>query len=71
MSTPAELRRILEIRAVGRRMGLPDAVVGSYCQSMRDGDCIWEHCPQNRDGEPAKTGRHCPLDMHAEERGHQ
>jgi len=27
-----------------------------------DGDCYWENCPQLRDGEPEKSGRHCPLD---------
>lgn len=33
------------------------------CHGARDGECSWELCPQNRDGEPAKTGRHCPLDV--------
>jgi hypothetical protein len=28
-----------------------------------DGDCYWSQCPQLRDGEPGKTGRHCPLDV--------
>lgn len=32
------------------------------CHAGRDGDCFWEKCPQIRDGEPAKTGRHCPRD---------
>lgn len=32
------------------------------CHAMRDGDCAWEGCPQDRDGEPARSGRHCPLD---------
>lgn len=32
------------------------------CRGARDGECIWEHCPQLRDGEPEKSGRHCPLD---------
>jgi hypothetical protein len=32
------------------------------CRANRDGDCDWKDCPQHRDGEPAKTGRHCPLD---------
>ena len=32
-----------------------------HCHAGQDGDCIWEHCPQNRDGEPMKSGRHCPL----------
>ena len=32
------------------------------CQSGRDGDCNWNKCPQNRDGEPSASDRHCPLD---------
>lgn len=31
------------------------------CHAARDGDCDWANCPQNRDGEPGKTGRSCPL----------
>lgn len=32
------------------------------CRSSSDGDCCWQNCPQLRDGEPVKSGRHCPLD---------
>lgn len=32
------------------------------CHAGKDGDCIWDKCPQNTDNEPEKTGRHCPLD---------
>lgn len=32
------------------------------CQADRDGDCHWKHCPQLRDGEPKRSGRHCPHD---------
>lgn len=32
------------------------------CHADRDGDCNHPNCPQLRDGEPAKTGRHCPID---------
>jgi hypothetical protein len=32
------------------------------CHANRDGDCSWKDCPQLRDGEPKKTGRHCPFD---------
>lgn len=32
------------------------------CHADRDGDCTWVECPQLRDGEPEKSGRHCPLD---------
>lgn len=36
---------------------------GERCHACRDGDCIDDRCPQNRDGEPVKSGRHCPLDV--------
>ncbi|VVE79330.1 gp41 [Pandoraea sputorum] len=36
------------------------------CAAGRDGDCSHDQCPQIRDGEPAKSGRHCPLDTGAE-----
>ena len=40
------------------------------CRSGGDGDCIWKHCPQLRDGEPKKSGRHCPLDnRHSDKKG--
>lgn len=32
------------------------------CQADDDDDCQWEGCPQLRDNEPYKSGRHCPLD---------
>jgi hypothetical protein len=32
------------------------------CHAHEDGDCTWKECPQNRDDEPNKSGRHCPLD---------
>jgi hypothetical protein len=32
------------------------------CASARDGECVNLQCPQLRDGEPGKSGRHCPLD---------
>ncbi len=31
------------------------------CASDNDGDCVHKECPQLRDGEPAKSGRSCPL----------
>lgn len=37
------------------------------CQADRDGECIHPDCPQIRDGEPEKTGRHCPLDHYEDE----
>jgi len=33
------------------------------CQAGKDGDCIWNLCPQVRDNEPSRSGRHCPLDF--------
>lgn len=32
------------------------------CHADRDGECQWSECPQLRDNEPHKTGRHCPYD---------
>lgn len=32
------------------------------CHADCDDHCEWENCPQIRDGEPEKSGRHCPLD---------
>lgn len=61
-----EMRRELELVCRKHNIHPPD-----YCHSQRDGDCIWDGCPQNRDGEPRKTGRHCPIDIHDEERGYQ
>jgi hypothetical protein len=37
------------------------------CQADRDGDCNWIRCPQMLDVEPAKSGRHCPLDIEGAE----
>lgn len=34
-----------------------------YCHGAKDGECSWEGCPQERNGEPTKSGRHCPLDL--------
>ncbi len=69
MRTEQQMKQ--EIEDVGRRMNLPADQIGEYCHSGKDGDCIWKHCPQNRDNEPCNTNRHCPLDIHEEERGYQ
>ena len=42
-------------------LGLPT------CQSGSDGDCSFKDCPQLKDNEPEKTGRHCPLDWNRSE----
>ena len=31
------------------------------CHAGKDGECSWWLCPQERDGEPAHTGRICPF----------
>jgi len=31
------------------------------CHCDGDGECSWDLCPQNIEGEPAKSGRSCPL----------
>lgn len=40
---------------------------GVHCRANRDGDCYWRRCPQIRDNEPVKSGRHCPLDIQLED----
>jgi hypothetical protein len=37
------------------------------CASDRDGDCTHTQCPQLRDNEPKRSGRHCPLDMRGDD----
>ncbi|WP_439572607.1 DUF5131 family protein [Phreatobacter sp.] len=32
------------------------------CHASRDGECFAASCPQLRDGEPRRSGRHCPID---------
>lgn len=41
----------------------PPATPPARCHAQQDGDCDWPECPQERDGEPQATGRHCPLDV--------
>lgn len=42
-----------------------DDGLGAGCRAGRqDGECSWKKCPQIADGEPVKTGRHCPLDVY-------
>jgi hypothetical protein len=41
--------------------------LATACHAGGDGDCNWKECPQERDGEPGKTGRHCPLDVHEDD----
>lgn len=39
------------------------------CHANREGDCVWEGCPQIKDGEPLATGRSCPLEEWKDEEG--
>lgn len=39
-----------------------EAPFSGHCGASRDGECGKSWCPQLRDNEPAKSGRHCPLD---------
>lgn len=71
MKTHDQMR--MELQQLRESVGLTQAKPWEYgyCHAQRDGDCNHSECPQNRDGEPGKTGRHCPIDIHAEERGYQ
>lgn len=51
----------LTIRRDGMTGERPKEDPLTYCQAGKDGDCNHPQCPQNRDGEPDKTGRSCPL----------
>lgn len=39
----------------------------ALCHAARDGECNWSGCPQARDGEPHRSGRHCPMDRHPDD----
>ena len=52
-----------------RRQVHMDGLGLTGCRSARDGECNWRGCPQLRDGEPKKSGRHCPLDVAESEGG--
>jgi hypothetical protein len=43
-----------------------ELVAAGHCMADDDGDCTWHTwagCPQLWDGEPARSGRHCPRDV--------
>lgn len=54
-------------RITDPRMRLHGAILPPRCHAQKDGDCGWADCPQERDGEPEKSGRHCPLDVRDED----
>lgn len=37
------------------------------CAAGRDGECNHPQCPQIRDDEPKKSGRHCPVDTETDD----
>lgn len=39
----------------------------THCMAGMDGECNGKGCPQNKDGEPEKSGRFCPLPGHKED----
>lgn len=63
-----EITRLLAVK--GEQLSAPEIIWQRpliRCAAGRDGDCIHPDCPQNKEGEPAKTGRHCPLDVEDDE----
>lgn len=54
---------VLVISQTNESAGAPLLPRRNYgnCMAGEDGDCDHKDCPQLRDGEPAKTGRSCPL----------
>lgn len=43
-------------------------VAEGHCMSDSDGYCVWADCPQHWDGEPTKSGRHCPRSIRTTKR---
>ena len=60
MSYERDLKRLTQFR------GARPEYAADLCHSAKDGECRWDRCPQSLDGEPTKTGRHCPLDCYEE-----
>lgn len=59
LDTPAAVRWI----SAEPLLGPVDLVASLHrCGAHRDGDCWRSWCPQLRDNEPARSGRHCPAD---------
>lgn len=59
MAWDREVRSLRQYDAQARRM--------TRCQADDDGCCDHAECPQLRDSEPGRSGRHCPLDSDDEE----
>ena len=59
--TDAELQTIKDAEfARGVKRGEHEAM-RPKCHAGKDGECSWWLCPQTKDGEPAKSGRSCPI----------
>lgn len=62
---------ILELEANGQdseisNCNIPqvgDSAELTRCKAGRDGECFHKLCPQIKDGEPERSGRHCPIDI--------
>jgi hypothetical protein len=52
---------------VAARLQRLERPLSGRCAAGSDGECSHSQCPQLRDGEPAKSGRHCPLDIQEED----
>lgn len=50
-----------EVEQMARQQEPAEVPRWSGCHANRDGDCNWADCPQAHDGEPARSGRSCPL----------
>ncbi|WP_216675155.1 hypothetical protein [Paraburkholderia elongata] len=48
---------------VAARLQHLERPLNGRCAASNDGECSHSQCPQLRDGEPEKSGRHCPLDV--------
>lgn len=59
-------RKFTIAHVVTRVHALIQSEVLTSCQADCDGHCTHFKCPQASDGEPAKTGRHCPLDKRSD-----
>lgn len=65
-----QYRSVLRMLAAPQRAAQLDGGQGEglkRCAAGRDGECRHKGCPQLRDNEPAKSGRHCPLDEEGSE----
>lgn len=56
------VRAIEAAHGIGTPSTASDEGMPTRCQADRDGDCTHKSCHQLRDGEPRRSGRHCPLD---------